>query len=449
MNYIFEIQDIIKMENNFIWLISNIIFNILFSIIDIFIFINFLNIKTTKKRIVLGIIINSIIKTISMSVFSFRIYRAINITVTILMFKTILKQNISKCILGEVSNAITVICTEAIFSKIYCILMPGIDTYQEGLYDLKFNILLKISMIISRIIICFLIKYFHLKIDITNINNNNQRTIAVVSLIGCFIIYCNSLEMSLFMTDFPYEIFALNTISIVIYFYISMSNIIRMTRIEEKDMLIDNLETYNRTISIMYDSLSSFKHDYSNFVQAINGYVDTNNMDGVRDMVKDMTKEYTKLKSLGELNPNYINNPAVYSILTNKYYLAGKNDIMPNIRLNADFSGITKYNYEFCKILGILLDNAIEAAKQTKEKILKINANNEYGTKNIKIVIENSYDNEINMEKLYDKGYTTKKEKGHGLGLWIAMKIVNKNKRMSLNTQKGKTFKQEFEMKVQ
>ena len=84
------------------------------------------------------------------------------------------------------------------------------------------------------------------------------------------------------------------------------------------------------------------------------------------------------------------------------------------------------------RILGIFLDNAIEAEREEEDKnidvlFLKMN-NDKY------IIIENTCKNkDIDLEKIYTKEFSTKKG-NTGLGLWEERNIVNKIEEMSLNT---------------
>ena len=80
-----------------------------------------------------------------------------------------------------------------------------------------------------------------------------------------------------------------------------------------------------------------------------------------------------------------------------------------------------KRYYNVCKILGILLDNAIEASINTKDKQIFIDIYCEEG--NIIIYIENSYKGVIDFDKINKKGYSTKGN-NRGFGLAIVSKIV-------------------------
>ena len=95
---------------------------------------------------------------------------------------------------------------------------------------------------------------------------------------------------------------------------------------------------------------------------------------------------------------------------------------------NLDSKILTK----LCKILGILLDNAKEAAKESKEKIVVIDL---YKEKNdIVIYIENSINknNKIDLSKMKVKGFSTKGS-NRGYGLYIVDKLLNKNKQLELS----------------
>jgi two-component system sensor histidine kinase AgrC len=74
------------------------------------------------------------------------------------------------------------------------------------------------------------------------------------------------------------------------------------------------------------------------------------------------------------------------------------------------------------KLLGIYLDNAIEASKKSKEKELEIEIFTK--EKTINFVISNTYCNNIDVSKLGNAGYSSK-GKNRGYGLALANDILN------------------------
>ena len=103
--------------------------------------------------------------------------------------------------------------------------------------------------------------------------------------------------------------------------------------------------------------------------------------------------------------------------------------------------------YEFARILGILLDNAIEASSDCEEKIINLTFRDDVRHSRQLIIVENTYNNkEINMDKIFEKG-VTEKDNHTGLGLWEVRKIIKKNNNINLFTSKNeKFFSQQLEI---
>lgn len=112
-----------------------------------------------------------------------------------------------------------------------------------------------------------------------------------------------------------------------------------------------------------------------------------------------------------------------------------------------DLSTLNMKIYEFARILGILLDNAIEASEECNEKIINITFRNDIRNNRQIISIENTYQNkEIDTEKIFEKG-VSEKENHTGLGLWEVRKIIKKNNNSNLFTSKtDKFFSQQLEL---
>ena len=144
------------------------------------------------------------------------------------------------------------------------------------------------------------------------------------------------------------------------------------------------------------------------------------------------------------LNENIINESAICNIIRNKCYSAKKGKIDVELDVRMDFKKINIKPYELAKILGILLDNAIEATNGCKNKYIFLSFISEE-KKNI-IKIYNTYDNTktIDMDKIFMKGYSTK-TKNTGLGLWEVRKILLHHSNLDLYTnRKGNLFLQEL-----
>ena len=75
-------------------------------------------------------------------------------------------------------------------------------------------------------------------------------------------------------------------------------------------------------------------------------------------------------------------------MLTSKYHEASAKGIDVNIYYLLDLNDLHMGIYEFARILGILLDNAIEAAETSKEKVIYISFGKD--TKNNRNITQNA-----------------------------------------------------------
>jgi len=444
IKYLIEINEITQ------WVFTVILCGFICASIDVYLFTKLFKIEAEKSRKMLVFFIIGIVRTISTIFVSPPIFRAFIVIVTIYVYRLLLEKRIEKCIFGETINAITIICSETLFSKVLCIVVPNINEYLDLMYCYKCRLCLILLMANFRLLLCLYVKHKNITINISeNLTTGNKNTIIVISIIGVVLIYFNAIQMTMYISNIPYSIFLLDIASILMYLYIGMKDILRITKMEEQDLKINNLESYNKTLSIMYDNIRGFRHDYSNFIQALNGYVNTNNIEGIKMMCKSATKECQDVNQMGILDPNVINNPAVYSILTNKYFLAQEQGIEINVEIMIDLKEMEICNYQLCRILAILLDNAIEAARECKEKIINIRFVKDLRANRKLLIIENSYmEKNIDIDKIFEKGYTSKEdtENRHGLGLWNVRRILKQNTNLNLFTSKGELFSQQLEI---
>lgn len=137
----------------------------------------------------------------------------------------------------------------------------------------------------------------------------------------------------------------------------------------------------------------------------------------------------------------------IYNLLTSKYHEAEAKDIKVNMIFLLDLSTLKMKIYEFARILGVLLDNAIEASNECEQKIINITFRNDTKNNRQLITIQNTYNNkDIDTEKIFEKG-VSEKENHTGLGLWEVRKIIKKNNNANLFTSKtDKFFSQQLEL---
>ena len=212
---------------------------------------------------------------------------------------------------------------------------------------------------------------------------------------------------------------------------------------------IYKLHRSNQMLRKENDSIRAFKHDFNNIMQVMGAYIKTDNMKELKEYYAKIMNECEETKNSECFRKMVRENPAIFSLLSNKYRVAMEKEIKMNIEIMCNLQEIKNDIYEITRILGILIDNAIEAANECKEhKQIYIQILKDYKLQQNLFIIENTYANkEINLSDIYKKNFTTKKHNS-GLGLWKVKKIVSKTKSLKLNTFKGEDyFKQSLTVK--
>ena len=200
---------------------------------------------------------------------------------------------------------------------------------------------------------------------------------------------------------------------------------------------LDNLEKLNM-------KLRSQRHEYLNEMQVVYGLLEIGEYEEAVNYLKPVYTDIAKVnKALKTAKP------AVNALLQSKLEVAGSKGIEFFIEVSSTLENIKVEQWDLCKILGNIIDNAItaliadkahetpEVAQVSGEGASPANVKN----KQIHVQIsenQNSYvfviynngpkipADKINL--IFKRGYTSKNEEGHGLGLSIVKDIVTDNK---------------------
>lgn len=361
--------------------------------------------------------------------------------------KLIFKVSILKSILAELIMLFTTLIIESIYIKL-CYILFNIsinDCLNIPLYRIPFMLFIYATIyILSKLVML-------IKFNLNIMENINKRSKKLMLLNLFFILLCIAMQFYLLLfynNVLPMYITIVSLISLIAYAFISFYSMIKSITLEITQRDLAQSELHNKTLEVLYNNVSGFKHDFSNIVTALGGLISSRNIDGLENYYNKILDECNINNNLSTLNPKIINNPAVYNILATKYYKADELDITINMQVFINLNELKMDIYDFCRILGILLDNSIEAASKCEEKIINIDIHDIKLRKCQIVSIENTYsDKNVDISKLSEKGYTSKtdEKESHGIGLWQVSKILKKHKNVILDTSKSEDyFKQEL-----
>ena len=186
------------------------------------------------------------------------------------------------------------------------------------------------------------------------------------------------------------------------------------SRTEQMEMMqtISGIDELNR-------KLRAQRHDFINHLQVVHSLVQLKEYD---EAAKYISSTYEDIRQVGELLKTA--NPAINGLLAAKKQKASEKNINLEFHITARINNAPIPDWELCRIFSNLLDNAIYAAAENGGSVhvtLREDINNLY------FAIENSGNipQEL-LDKIFEPGFTTKGDKGTGMGLYIVNETMEK-----------------------
>lgn len=235
------------------------------------------------------------------------------------------------------------------------------------------------------------------------------------------------------LTYLLFLIYGLLTIGVTVLSFRGLQNKEKRRKEEE---VKKNLLEYTTQVESMYEGLRSFKHDYVNILAAMSGYLEKEDMEGLKKYFNENilpTNEAINRESYHLQKLSKIQDPAMKGLISSKLIYAHSMGADVFVDIVDEVKPIAMRDVDATRVLGIYLDNAIEAALETTQKEIKFNI--VCDVHSTTIVLMNSFlDKGLAVEKMDQKGATTKGE-GHGIGLSNVNEVLRKYKNICKMTE--------------
>lgn len=402
-------------------------------------FLSIFNITTNKKYKIIYVISVSLVTIFTMYVIPNPFNVFTNYLFFILLIFYIFKQSILKSVLATGCSAIIFGLIVSLLTNPYLSLLNISSELLISIPIYRASFLLLVYVVLTLIILIIKYRKFNLNL-LEDLDSKTKFVILANVIIGLITLITQGIIIFYYIDILPLFISFLSFIFLLVYFSISIFSLTRVMKLTLTTRKLESAESYNSTLRILHDNVREFKHDFDNIVTTIGGYIKTEDMEGLKKYYLELEDDCEKVNNLYILNPEVINNDGIYNLLTKKYYEADSKNIKVNILFLLDLSSLHMKIYEFARILGILLDNAIEASSECKEKIINLSFRNDTKNSREVIVVENTYsEKNVDTEKIFEKGVSGK-ENHTGLGLWEVRKIIKRNNNINLHTSKNNKF---------
>lgn len=359
------------------------------------------------------------------------------LTMTIVVFYGnyhLFKKSIKITLISSIFEQFIVVVSE-LFAFLFLMLFTNLDISQiRAIFYGNFCFVTLISLIMIILVNFKLVQKVYVSF-LNNITYLNIRYLSIYSLI--IVLSINLLIVGNFIEIGFQKLFIINLCFIIIYciilYYALNKNNENIKFKLENEILIKNLNEYEKMLD--YQRINN--HEDKNQLLVIKSMVEKKNeklIEYINEIIKEKREDNEILFSKTKRIPS----GGLQGLIYQKMLLMQDNnievilDVSKNIR-KIDFSNISsKMNYDICRIVGVILDNAIEETikfnKNEREIVISMYVYDEY----FYIEVSNRIKENIDINKIYDKSYTTK-ENGHGYGLSLLNKIVSENDKIINN----------------
>lgn len=225
------------------------------------------------------------------------------------------------------------------------------------------------------------------------------------------------------------DTYYVNVIIALTYFVIMI--VFLKERLEYNNLMnkYDSLFEYFKEVENNIDEISLLNHEYKNQLAVIKAYIERDRKKEAIEYIDDMVDNTVKADNSIVSELKKLPNGGVKGLLYYKIITSATKNV--TVVLDIEDTAIKflkplsiNENKIIFKALGIYIDNALDAAASTENKVVNIEIYRI--NKEINIVVSNKFIIDgVDISKINQKNYTTKGQ-NHGKGIYLINKIIKK-----------------------
>ncbi len=264
-----------------------------------------------------------------------------------------------------------------------------------------------------------------IQFSFVNINENMANPqfrlvfIAIAVQVALLIGLVTQLNAGLKSSDF----IKLATFNIVFVLVVLLNIFIlsKYSSLAEEKLFLATRDAISENLTGLLNSIRGQRHDFLNQLQVINSLVHKDAKEELKEFVTHLIGESSFYNEVLK-----IDNVVIGALLNAKLTQAELKGIKLDVDIDAALSHIGPRALYLSRILGNLIDNAIEFVDQFgHEKIIKVTVKKEGPFLHFSVINPGSLPQEV-KEKLFEPGSTTKDGRHSGLGLFICQQLARK-----------------------
>ena len=181
----------------------------------------------------------------------------------------------------------------------------------------------------------------------------------------------------------------------------------------------DSLEEALRMLTQQQATLRAQRHDFMNHLQVVSGLLELEEYQAAGEYIEKVYGDIVKVnRSLKTAHP------AINALLAAKMGDCEGRGITLSLAIGSPWEGMPVPSWEICRLLGNLIDNAMDALRGAPSPALTIRLSESIRGYDFAVSNNGPMIPENIAERIFQRGFSTKGE-GRGMGLSIVREIVD------------------------
>ncbi len=223
--------------------------------------------------------------------------------------------------------------------------------------------------------------------------------------------------------------------AIAILIFMTTITIAREISYRHKKQEAEDYYKYTLEMEKVNNRMRKFRHDYINILATMSEYLREDDLEGLKTYYHN---NINPLKGHFETNSLKLNGieklkvREIKGVITTKILSAQENNIEISVEVADEITSINMEIIDLSRVLGIIMDNAIEASLTVEDPMIQI-AFIKTETSVLIIIMNKAPKNMPKLHTLFQEGFSTK-GKNRGIGLSTLKEITDKTENVLLDT---------------
>ena len=337
--------------------------------------------------------------------------------------------------------SIVIVLMSTLLSYLTNFITVAISLYTENIIHniYLYNIFHFSIFIILSLILAHLFKHLLIKLRYSYLYLSKRYYIIISFVLAIAFIYFYIISQTNLQESNSLKFYAIIFVSVIVLLSLVILLLsafaLREMKYKRKLQEIEAYYEYTLRIESINNEMRKFRHDYVNILTTLSDYIREDDMPGLRKYFDEHIvpmKDKLKTRSIKMNGIEKLKVREIKGLITTKIIQAQEKRIPISIEVPDEIDRIDMNTVELSRIIGIIVDNAIEASENLEEPLINIAFID--NDESVTFIVMNKCSDDIpKIHELFEQGFSTKGD-NRGLGLSTLKELTDSNENVLLDT---------------